>query len=142
MKADRWPAGGGNQTRIVYCGDGGLFVMAESALPAVETAARINSGLLLVPFAAPGTTLRAVCHGRVVVVARSEGISRQQVRLSAREAQVLAAVSQGYSLPEVGKRLGLRVPTVRSYVASLKVKLSARNMPSLVSRAAEWGMLG
>jgi DNA-binding CsgD family transcriptional regulator len=142
MKAERWPEGGLSHTRIVYCGDGGLFVLVESALPAVEAAARINSGLLPLPFAAPGAGLRAECHGRVVVVARSEGIRRQQVRLSAREAQVLAAVSQGYSLPEVGKQLGLRVSTVRSYLASLKVKLSARNMPSLVSRAAEWGLLG
>jgi DNA-binding NarL/FixJ family response regulator len=62
-------------------------------------------------------------------------------RLTRREQQALLLVAQGLSTEEIAKEMDNASGTIRSHVASLKRKLSARGRAQLVLRALEEGVL-
>lgn len=64
-----------------------------------------------------------------------------QVRLTSRELDVLTAVAMGHGNVEVGRRLGLTVQTVKSYLKSAMAKLDSHTRGEAVYRARVAGLL-
>jgi DNA-binding NarL/FixJ family response regulator len=62
--------------------------------------------------------------------------------LSEREQQVLKFVAQGYSSPQIAKRIFLSVKTVETYRARIADKLGLRTRDELVRYAVRMGLLG
>lgn len=63
------------------------------------------------------------------------------VRLSSRELEVLVVVALGCGNAEVGRRLGLSVETVKSYLKSAMAKLDSHTRSEAVHRARAVGLL-
>jgi DNA-binding NarL/FixJ family response regulator len=61
--------------------------------------------------------------------------------LTAREQAVLKAISQGFSVPEAARQLGVAPSTVASHVKSIYGKLAVRNRVEAVSRGRAHGLI-
>jgi DNA-binding NarL/FixJ family response regulator len=77
--------------------------------------------------------------GRFVRQAR-EG-SEVAATLTARERQILGLLSEGYTMQQIGRRLGISPRTVETHVAKLYRKLSVRSRVQAVARAASLGLI-
>ena len=62
--------------------------------------------------------------------------------LTRREQQVLVLVADGLSNAEIGDRLTISLPTVKTHVSRLLAKLHARDRAQLVIRAYQGGLVG
>jgi two-component system nitrate/nitrite response regulator NarL len=62
-------------------------------------------------------------------------------QLTAREQEVLALVSQGFSAPDIGKHIHLSTTTVKSHLHSLYEKLGVSDRAAAVAEAMRRGML-
>ncbi|WP_203337287.1 response regulator [Nocardioides limicola] len=93
----------------------------------------------------------AVAHGQSVLAPEAaERVHRQLTRpgsmhdppfpeLTAREHDLLAEVTQGRNNREIALNLGLTEKTVRNYLATILVKLHARDRAQLIVKAREAG---
>jgi DNA-binding NarL/FixJ family response regulator len=77
--------------------------------------------------------------GRFVRQAR-EG-SEVAAKLTPRERQILELLSEGYTMHQIGRRLGISPRTVETHVAKLYRKLSVRSRVQAVARAASLGLI-
>ncbi len=77
--------------------------------------------------------------GRFAQQAR-EG-SEVEATLTARELEILAMVSRGLTMQQVGRRLGISPRTVETHVAKLYRKLGVRTRVQAVARAAQLGLI-
>ncbi|NUU06483.1 helix-turn-helix transcriptional regulator [Leifsonia sp. C5G2] len=66
---------------------------------------------------------------------------RCEWKVSARQVEVLALVSQGLNYEEVGARLRITTHTVAHHVAAMGRVLAASNRPALVAIAITTGLL-
>ncbi len=64
-----------------------------------------------------------------------------QVRLTARELDVLAAMADGASNKVIARRLGISFHTVKFHVAAILVKLDADSRTEAVTKAAQLGLV-
>ena len=64
-----------------------------------------------------------------------------QAELTAREVEVLNALSRGYTYAEIGERLGISLGTVTSHIKNSYRKLTVHSGAAAVARAAELGLL-
>jgi DNA-binding NarL/FixJ family response regulator len=64
-----------------------------------------------------------------------------RVVLTAREIEVLSALSRGYTYAEIGDRLGISLGTVTSHIKNSYRKLTVHSGAAAVTRAAELGLL-
>ncbi len=67
--------------------------------------------------------------------------SEMAASLTPREQQILAMISQGYTMQQTGKRLGISPRTVETHVAKLYRKLGVRTRVQAVSKAAQLGLI-
>ena len=67
--------------------------------------------------------------------------SEVQATLTPRERQILTMISRGYTMQQVGTRLGISPRTVETHVAKLYRKLGVRTRVQAVSKAAQLGLL-
>jgi DNA-binding NarL/FixJ family response regulator len=67
--------------------------------------------------------------------------SEVQAALTPREQEVLTMVSQGLTMRQVGRRLGISPRTVETHVAKLYRKLGVRSRVQAVARAAQLGLI-
>ena len=77
--------------------------------------------------------------GRFAQQAR-EG-SEVEATLTARELEILAMVSRGLTMQQVGRRLGISPRTVETHLTNAYRKLGARNRVQALSRASELGLV-
>jgi len=68
------------------------------------------------------------------------GLGRE-AELTAREIEVLGALSRGYTYAEIGERLGISLGTVTSHIKNSYRKLTVHSGAAAVARAAELGLL-
>ncbi len=67
--------------------------------------------------------------------------SEMQASLTPRERQILTMISRGFTMQQVGTRLGISARTVETHVAKLYRKLGVRTRVQAVSRAARLGLI-
>lgn len=67
--------------------------------------------------------------------------SEVEASLTPRELEILSMISEGYTMQQVGTRLGISPRTVETHVAKLYRKLGVRTRVQAVSRAAQLGLL-
>ena len=92
--------------------------------------------------------VRAVAQGRRYlspdvehVLARSSTPNGLADTLSARELEVLRMLSQGFSVEQIGERLGLSPKTAANHQSSIKQKLGADSALQLVLIAQQLGLI-
>lgn len=78
---------------------------------------------------------------RMQTVAPRPRVRAPDVKLTAREIEVLSALSRGYVYAEVADRLGISVHTVTSHIKNSYRKLSVHSAAAAVTRAAQLGVL-
>lgn len=103
-----------------------------------------------------GAAIRKVAAGERVVAPELEqaavmelGVFARRARegseieaaLTPREQQILAMISEGFTMHQVGTRLGISPRTVETHVAKLYRKLGVRTRVQAVARAAQLGLL-
>jgi len=113
------------------------FLVKDMDLDDIVSAVRVvaaGEGLL-----APTVTRRLIEH----VVRQADGPPprRRLPLLTDRERDVLVLVAAGATNPEIGERLGITNPTVKTYVGRLLAKLNARDRVHLVILAYEAGLV-
>ena len=69
------------------------------------------------------------------------GAATTAVEVSAREAEVLAALGEHLTNAEISERLFISVRTVESHVSNIVLKLNCRSRADAVRRASELGLL-
>ncbi len=67
--------------------------------------------------------------------------SQVEARLTLRERQILAMISDGFTMQQVGRRLSISPRTVETHVAKLYRKLGVRTRVQAVSKAAQLGLI-
>jgi DNA-binding NarL/FixJ family response regulator len=77
--------------------------------------------------------------GRFATQARER--SEVQATLTPREQEILVMVSQGLTMQQAGRRLGISPRTVETHVAKLYRKLGVRTRLQAVARAAQLGLI-
>ena len=90
----------------------------------------------------PAATLRLIDRFVRVAPTRAERQPVALARLTQREAEVLVAVADGLSNPEIADRLSVSYSTVKTHVSHLLTKLDARDRAQLVMLAHRSGLTG
>jgi DNA-binding CsgD family transcriptional regulator len=67
--------------------------------------------------------------------------SEVQATLTPREHEILVLVSQGLTMQQAGRRLGISPRTVETHVAKLYRKLGVRTRVQAVGRAVQLGLI-
>jgi DNA-binding NarL/FixJ family response regulator len=80
-------------------------------------------------------------HSRERPVAKPAAGVAAQADLTAREIEVLSALSRGYTYSEIGAQLGVSLGTVTSHIKNSYRKLTVHSGAAAVTRAAELGLL-
>jgi DNA-binding NarL/FixJ family response regulator len=80
-------------------------------------------------------------HARERPETRPGAGAASQAELTAREIEVLSALSRGYTYVEIGARLGISLGTVTSHIKNSYRKLTVHSGAAAVTRAAELGLL-
>jgi len=118
-------------------GADGFLVKADGLRHVGDAVRRIVAGERVVD---PALEQAAVIElGRFAKQAR-EG-SEMSAALTEREMQVLALLSEGLTMQQIGRRLGISPRTVETHVAKLYRKLSVRTRVQAVARAASLGLV-
>lgn len=107
------------------------FVYKSAAAPEILGAVR-HAAVSASSFSAAG--LAQALHRR------TEKQSRRPL-LSPREAEVLALLQQGYSVPDVAGRMFVSLSTAKTYVSRLYDKLGATNRAQAMMAAVQLGMI-
>ncbi len=89
----------------------------------------------IVRVAAGHTLLQPVSLGPVRAVWSEREPARGEIRLTAREVDILRLVAGGYSNKEIGRSLHLSEGTVKNYISELLVKLDCRDRTHAVLKA-------
>ena len=90
----------------------------------------------------PAATLRLIDRFVRVAPTRAERQPVALAQLTQREAEVLVAVADGLSNPEIADRLSVSYSTVKTHVSHLLTKLDARDRAQLVMLAHRSGLTG
>ena len=92
----------------------------------------------------PGHTgkVKAHQHGEMVILTTATPEPGKTVpTFSERERQVLQLLCEGLTTAQVALRLGLSARTIRGYIARMKTRLQANNIPQLLAIASSAGLL-
>jgi len=105
---------------------------AEDVLDAIRA---VHSGDAVI---APSTTRRLLEH---VVPDLAQTDAAALAGLTEREREVMLLIARGFSNAEIGRRLFLAEPTVKTHVGRLLSKLGLRDRVQVVIRAYETGLV-
>lgn len=114
------------------------YVRKVSGLTGVGAAVRVvaDGGRAI----EPGFEQAAVMALGTFATQAREG-SQMQAALTPREHEILLMVSQGLTMQQAGRRLGISPRTVETHVAKLYRKLGVRTRVQAVARAAQLGLI-
>lgn len=108
----------------IRAGAAGFLLKTTEAAPLVEAVRRVAAGEGVLD---PRVTRRALAAFAAVSPATEPAPLPGLEQLTARERQVLDAMRAGRSNAGIAARLGISVPTVKTHVSSILVKLGAEN---------------
>lgn len=109
-------------------------VSGEELAAAVRTVA--SGGVVIGP-AVAGKVLGRVAQPASV----GRGDDGPMEQLNARELEILAAIGEGLSNPEIARRLGLAEGTVKNYVSRILQKTGCGDRTQAALRAREFGLI-
>jgi two-component system nitrate/nitrite response regulator NarL len=95
----------------------------------------------IISIARGGTAFAAEAQAGLAEQIQERERSGGPPQLTAREQEVLALVSQGFSAPDIGKHIHLSTTTVKSHLHSLYEKLGVSDRAAAVAEAMRRGML-
>jgi two-component system nitrate/nitrite response regulator NarL len=95
----------------------------------------------IVSIARGGTAFAAEAQAGLAAQIQERERSGGPPKLTEREQEVLALVSEGYSAPDIGKRIHLSTTTVKSHLHSLYEKLGVSDRAAAVAEAMRRGMI-
>jgi DNA-binding NarL/FixJ family response regulator len=130
-------ADGATILEILRLGVSGCLDKADGLRRVGESIRRVAAGDRVV---APELEQAAVMELGVFARRAREG-SAIEATLTPREQQILAMISEGFTMHQVGTRLGISPRTVETHVAKLYRKLGVRTRVQAVAKAAQLGLL-
>lgn len=141
-----WLGGGRVPARVIVIVPGGDASQGYRALAAGADGllSRLATGEQLVD-----AVLR-VAHGETVIAGEAQTAVAAEIRLreivprppvSAREREILELIAEGLSAPEIGHRLHLATPTVKTHLSNLYEKLGVSERAAAVAAAMRRGLL-
>ncbi|GAB3381646.1 response regulator transcription factor [Amycolatopsis echigonensis] len=89
-----------------------------------------------------GAYVSAVVAGMIIKDNTDRPVTRPEMELSPREAQVLRLVAAGERDVDIARILGIGVRTVRGYLDRIRDKTGERRRPGLVKEAIRRGLVG
>jgi len=122
---------------VLRLGVEGVLDKADGLRTIADVIARVSKGERVVD--PRFEQVAVVALGRFARQAR-EG-SEVEATLTPREQQILTMISEGFTMRQVGTRLGISARTVETHVAKLYRKLGVRTRVQAVSKAAQLGLL-
>ncbi len=122
---------------ILRSGVTGCLDKADGLRTVGDAIRRVAAGDRVV---APDLEQAAVMQLGVFARRTREG-SAIEATLTPREQQILGFISEGFTMHQVGTRLGISPRTVETHVAKLYRKLGVRTRVQAVSKAAKLGLL-
>ena len=128
-------ADGDVMARAIQAGAVGYLVKDCSVDDVVATVRLAASGESVL---SPGLASSMLADVKKSAPGRGNG---EPAVISAREEEVLQAVADGLSLPEVAATLYISVKTVKNHLASIYAKLDARDRTQAVLRAVRMGII-
>lgn len=115
----------------IRAGAAGFLLKTTESAPLAEAMRRIAAGEGLLDPRVTRTALAALAGS--APAPRSTVADGLLEQLTAREREVLAALREGRSNAEIGARLGISLPTVKTHVSSILVKLGAESRTHAVA---------
>lgn len=109
----------------IRAGAAGFLLKTTEAEPLVDAVRRVAAGDGVLDPRVTRRALAAVARAAAEPAAPAEPAGLDT--LTAREAQVLAALSEGASNARIAAGLGISVPTVKTHVSNILVKLGAES---------------
>jgi len=128
----------GNVIASIEAGATGYVLKDASASALVDAIMQLRAGGAPM---SPGVARLVLNRMRASAPRRHADAGDDAVTLTAREAEVLSALSRGYTYAEVAHRLGISVHTLTSHIKNSYRKLSVHSAAAAVTRAAELGLL-
>lgn len=106
-------------------------------------AARLVAEFTRLAAAADGTGAHAPLSGPTERVRQPEGAPAAALLadLTAREAEILRLIAQGFANPEIAEQLYLTEGTVKNYVSTIRAKLHARDRGQVIAMAHRLGLV-
>jgi NarL family two-component system response regulator YdfI len=134
-----FPANADERKSLEALGAGASAVLSRSADPTeiVATIRVLGSGLIVLQ----RSLLAALLDKSATAAAPSNGDADGNPRLTAREIEVLAAMADGASNKEIGRRLDISFHTVKFHVAAILDKLEAESRTEAVVKASQLGIV-
>ena len=141
-----WLTAGRVPARVIVIVPGGDAAQGYRALAAGADGlvSRLGTGEQLVD-----AVLR-VANGETVIAGEAQTAVAAEIRLreivprpavSAREREILELIAEGLSAPQIGRRLHLATPTVKSHLSHLYEKLGVSERAAAVAAAMRRGLL-
>jgi two-component system nitrate/nitrite response regulator NarL len=124
-----------DEQTVIECAEAGVagYVSCEAGIEElVEVLAGAVRDEVVCPPRVAGTLLR-----RVGALARERRGTEPEVRLTARETQIVALIDDGLSNKEIAARLHISLATVKNHIHNLLEKLQARRRGEAAARARE-----
>lgn len=129
----------------IRAGASGFLLKTTAAAPLVDAVRRVAAGEGVLDPRVTKRALAAVAEASAVVSAAAGEAARRAetlpglAQLTAREREVLIALREGASNIEIGARLRISVPTVKTHVSNILMKLGAESRTHAVAmvRGAE-----
>ncbi len=121
----------------IRAGAAGFLLKTTEAAPLVEAVRRVAAGEGVLDPRVTRRALEAVARGAEQAPANSPDPVAGQEQLTRREREVLAALREGLSNARIASRLGISVPTVKTHVSSILVKLGADSRAHAAALARE-----
>jgi len=122
---------------VLRLGVSGCLDKADGLRTVGDAIRRVAAGERVV---APDLEQAAVMELGVFARRAREG-SEIEATLTPRELQILGMVSEGFTMHQIGTRLGISPRTVETHVAKLYRKLGVRTRVQAVAKAAQLGLL-
>lgn len=121
----------------IRAGAAGFLLKTTEAAPLVEAVRRVAAGEGVLDPRVTRRALEAVARGAEQAPSNSPDPVAGQEQLTRREREVLAALREGLSNARIASRLGISVPTVKTHVSSILVKLGADSRAHAAALARE-----
>lgn len=121
----------------IRAGAAGFLLKTTEAAPLVEAVRRVAAGEGVLDPRVTRRALEAVARGAEQAPANSPDPVAGQEQLTRREREVLTALREGLSNARIASRLGISVPTVKTHVSSILVKLGADSRAHAAALARE-----
>ena len=131
-------------TKVLFFEEGERYQVREHPARPEQIIAAINQGQghRLITWVRPGEALVASRQGDLVIIShRIDNPHFETLQLKSRDLEILQHLGKGETAPQIAFELGIKVRTIRSDIAKMKVLLDAHTIAHLLAKAIALGLI-